>query len=360
MRGNVVPISTLTLLLVMGLPEAAAAQQPSGWKQHEWNRPRPPVVEPVPLELPAPVPADAIVLFGDDGLDAWQKPDGSAAPWVVQDGFFQVQPGSGSIQTREEFGDVQLHVEWASPSPPRGTNQDRGNSGVFLMGRYELQILDSYDSQTYADGQAGAVYGQYPPLANATRPPGEWQAYDIYFRRPRFDDDGSLLEPARVTVVHNGILVQNNEEILGPTSYMQYSPYSAHADTGPIQLQDHGHPVRYRNIWVRPIPARPAPPAGYPPAGIELTSGLLDRYVGTYNRGEQGEGSALVVVTREGDHLLADINTHSAQRLTPLSDTEFALSHTGGRLIFELDAQGSPTAVVFEMGGGRNRGVRVQ
>jgi len=360
MRGYVSRISILAPVLLMSLSARGAAQQPSGWKQHEWDRPRPPVVEPVAIDLPAPVPADAVVLFDGDDLDAWQKPDGSAAPWEVGDGFFQVRPGTGTIQTRQEFGDVQLHVEWASPSPPRGTNQDRGNSGVFLMGRYEIQVLDSYQAETYADGQAAAIYGQYPPLANASRAPGEWQAYDIYFRRPRFAEDGSLLEPARVTVVHNGILVQNNEEILGPTSYMQFSPYSAHGDEGPIQLQDHGHPVRYRNIWVRPLPERPAPPPGYPPAGIELSSAQLDRFVGRYNRGEQGQGPKLVEVSREGDHLVADINTHSPQRLTPLSETEFALSHTAGRLIFELDDQGRPTAVVFEMGGSRSRGVRAQ
>lgn len=358
MRNHVVVVAFLPLLCAVTFPDQADAQQPSGWKQHEWDRPRPPVVQPVQAELPAPVPADAIVLFGGGDLEAWQKPDGSAAPWQVGDGYFQVTPGTGTVQTRQEFGDVQLHVEWASPAPPQGTNQDRGNSGVFLMGRYEIQVLDSYESESYADGQASAIYGQYPPLANATRPPGEWQAYDVFFRRPRFSAEGALLEPARVTVVHNGILVQNNEEILGPTSYMQFSPYEAHPDEGPIQLQDHGHPVRFRNIWVRPLPERPAPPSGYPPAGIDLSAAQLDRYVGTYNRGQEGQGSALVEVMREGDYLVADINTHSPQRMTPLSETEFSLAHTGGRLLFELDGEGNPSAVLFEMGGGSNRGVK--
>jgi hypothetical protein len=361
MRTLIVGSTTSTLLLLVTIPGSVGtllAQQPSGWKQHEWDRPRPPVVQPVEIPLPSPVPADAVVLFGGDDLSAWQRPNGSAAEWTVESGYLQVTPGGGTIQTREGFGDAQLHIEWASPSPPRGTNQDRGNSGLFLMGRYEVQVLDSYQADTYADGQAGAIYGQYPPLANATRAPGEWQAYDIVFRRPRFSAEGSLLEPARVTVVHNGIVVQNNEAILGPTSYMQFSPYEAHPDEGPIQLQDHGHPVRFRNIWIRRLPERPAPPADYMPAGIEMTAAQLDRFVGSYNRGEQGQGSAVVRITRSGDHLVADINTHSPQQLTPLSPTEFVLSHTGGRLVFELDAQGAPTAVVFEMGGGRNRGIR--
>jgi hypothetical protein len=322
------------------------------------TRPKPPVVQPLPLPLPAPVPEDAVVLFGGSDLSAWQRPNGGDAPWTVENGYFQVAPGSGTIQTKQGFGDVQLHVEWASPNPPRGTGQDRGNSGIFLMGRYEVQVLDSYQADTYADGQASAIYGQYPPLANVARAPGEWQAYDIYFRRPRFGPDGALLEPARITVVHNGILVQNNEEILGPTSWMQYSPYSAHGDEAPIQLQDHGHPVRYRNIWVRRLAERPAPPQGYIPQGVTMSTGELDRYVGAYNRGEQGQGGPVVEITREGDHLMADINTYSPQRLTPLSPTEFVLSHTGGRLVFDLDAQGRPTAVVFEMGGGSTRGVR--
>src|SRR5690606_31036385 len=145
--GGATALSLLIVAVTSSLPATAAAQQPSGWKQHEWDRPRPPVVEPVAASLPAAVPADAIVLFGGNDLGAWQRPDGSAAPWEVQDGYFQVTPGTGTIRTRQEFGDVQLHVEWASPSPPRGTNQNRGNSGVFLMGRYEIQVLDSYEAE---------------------------------------------------------------------------------------------------------------------------------------------------------------------------------------------------------------------
>ena len=170
-----------------------------------------------------------------------------------------MEPGTGAIQTTEGFGDVQLHVEWSAPTEIEGDSQGRGNSGVFLMKLYEVQVLDSYQNESYADGQAASIYGQYPPLANAMRAPGEWNAYDIFFRRPRFSDAGALEEPARLTVVHNGILVQNNEELWGGTNWIQAAPYSSHPDAMPIMLQDHGNPVRFRNIWVRPIEARPAP-----------------------------------------------------------------------------------------------------
>ena len=176
--------------------------------------------------------------------------------WRIVDGAMEVVAGTGGIQTRESFGDVQLHVEWMSPAPPRGTDQDRGNSGVFFMGMYEVQVLDSWENVTYADGQAAALYGQYPPLVNASRKPGEWQSYDIVFRRPRFDGSGKVTSPARVTVLHNGVLVQDNVELTGPTGHYARPPYSAHADRLPISLQDHGHPVRFRNFWVRTLEPR--------------------------------------------------------------------------------------------------------
>jgi hypothetical protein len=165
----------------------------------------------------------------------------------------EVVNDSGSIRTKRGFGDCQLHVEWATPAAATGSGQDRGNSGVFLMDLYEVQVLDSYNSKTYADGMAAAIYGQYPPLVNASRKPGEWQTYDIVFHAPRFDEDGKLVSPARMTVLHNGILVQDNEELTGPTANKARPPYKAHADKLPLSLQDHGHPVRYRNIWIREI-----------------------------------------------------------------------------------------------------------
>jgi hypothetical protein len=166
----------------------------------------------------------------------------------------EVVPRTGGIQTAQSFGDVQLHIEWAAPAEIRGEGQGRGNSGVFFGGgRYEVQVLDSYDNRTYADGQAAALYGQYPPMVNASRPPGEWQTYDIVFRGPRFDAQGNVTRPARVTVFHNGVLVQDNTELAGPTTHQARPPYQAHPERLPISLQDHGDLVRFRNIWVREL-----------------------------------------------------------------------------------------------------------
>ncbi|HEX5053159.1 MAG TPA: DUF1080 domain-containing protein [Planctomycetota bacterium] len=233
---------------------------PSGWHVHDSRRPRPPVVDPGPAPAaPASVPADAVRLFDGANLDAFRGKDG-AAKWELVDGAMQVN-GTGDIWTRQEFGDCQLHVEWATPRPAKGSSQGRGNSGVFLFGRYEIQVLDSYDNATYADGQAAAIYGQTPPLVNACRAPGEWQTYDIIFVAPRFGADGKLSSPARVTVIHNGVLVQLDQEVLGMTAHRTLPRYEAHGPTGPIKLQDHGDPVRYRNLWVRPLDfARPAAP----------------------------------------------------------------------------------------------------
>jgi len=253
---------TLALLaLAAAAPSApAAAQSPATptmtWPIHAMDRPQPRVVNPGPAPAaPAPVPADAIVLFGGRDLSEWVSQDSAAASsrWAVRDGYFEVVSGTGGIRTRRGFGDVQLHVEWMAPSPPRGTGQDRGNSGVFLMGMYEVQVLDSYENRTYPDGQAAAIYGQYPPLVNASRPPGQWQTYDVVFRRPRFDASGALTAPARLTVIHNGVLVQDAVVLTGPTGHHERPPYAKHDDRLPIGLQDHGHPVRFRNFWVRDL-----------------------------------------------------------------------------------------------------------
>jgi 2-keto-4-pentenoate hydratase/2-oxohepta-3-ene-1,7-dioic acid hydratase in catechol pathway len=232
-----------------------AAIASGGFPMHTMERPQPPVVTPPPATGPVPPPADAIVLFDGVSLRHWRSIDSTASParWRVETGYMEVAPGTGSIMTTREFGDVQLHVEWATGSPPRGEGQNRSNSGVFLMGRYEVQVLDSYRNPTYPDGMAGAIYGQFPPLVNASRPPGEWQTYDIVFRAPRFEGT-RVVSPARATVFLNGILVQDNVTLLGPTTHRHRAPYEAHPPHGPIMLQDHGELVRFRNIWVRELP----------------------------------------------------------------------------------------------------------
>ncbi|MEW5981869.1 MAG: DUF1080 domain-containing protein [Acidobacteriota bacterium] len=221
------------------------------WAIHDASRPMPQVVDPGPAGPPAPVPADAIVLFDGKDLSGWTNSKGEPARWLVRDGYMEVVKGTGSIRTTQAFGDCQLHVEWASPAAAVGSGQDRGNSGVFLMNMYEVQVLDSYESTTYADGMAAAIYGQFPPLVNASRRPGEWQTYDIVFRAPRFAADGSLVAPARMTVFHNGVLVHDNQELTGPTAHKARPPYAPHAERLPVSLQDHSHPVRFRNIWIR-------------------------------------------------------------------------------------------------------------
>lgn len=224
--------------------------QPDGkWRIHDGTRPQPVMVTPGPSAGMAAPPSDAIVLLGPDGnLSAWQGPDGKPAAWAASGGV--VQTGKGSIETKESFGDVQLHVEFATPAEVKGDSQGRGNSGVFLAGVFEIQVLDSYNNPTYPDGQAAAMYGQFPPMVNASRPPGEWQAYDITFTAPRFS--GTKLEsPAVVTVLHNGVLVHNARAFWGPTAHQRIAPYVPESAKGPIRLQDHQNPVRYRNIWLR-------------------------------------------------------------------------------------------------------------
>jgi len=199
-------------------------------------------------------PSDAIVLFDGSNLDQWvAASDGkSPAPFTVADGAMTVAPRKGGIQTKQKFGDFQLHIEWRSPAEVKGTGQGRGNSGIFLQGLYELQVLDSYENPTYVNGQAGSIYKQTPPLVNATRKPGEWQTYDIIYTAPRFNKDGVAIIPAYVTVIHNGVVIHNHTQIQGTTPFVGRPEYKPH-DKGPIMLQDHGDLVSYRNIWIREL-----------------------------------------------------------------------------------------------------------
>lgn len=213
----------------------------------------PPVITPGgPLAdaKPVPPPSDAIVLFDGSSLDAWQTTDNKPAAWTLADGAMTIAPGSGSIITKQKFSDAQIHVEFATPAQPHGESQERGNSGVYLQGRYEVQVLDSFQNQTYPDGQCGAIYKQHAPLVNASLPPGRWQTYDIIFRAARFDDAGNKTANATITVLHNGVLIQDHAEVSGITGS---APFKESAAPGPIYLQDHGNPGRFRNIWIRPL-----------------------------------------------------------------------------------------------------------
>lgn len=253
----------LMLMLMLGTGPALAQEKPGfkdtpvlpggQWRVHDADRPAPAVV--TPAAAPGGAPSDAVVLFDGRSTDAWR---GERAMWPVENGALVVPSrarsgGENNLISKQSFGDVQMHLEFRSPNPPTKTSQDRGNSGIWFMQRYEVQILDGYNNPTYADGTVGAVYGWKPPLVNASRKPGEWQSYDIVFERPRFAADGSLVRPAYVTAFLNGVLVQNHQAMLGTTAWRQVSAYTAHADAAPIQLQDHDSPVAYRNIWVRPL-----------------------------------------------------------------------------------------------------------
>ena len=237
-----------------------SAQSKEDYKIHDETRPQPTVVSHSSFSRMATAPSDAIILFDGKDLSQWiSSNDGKNAKWTVRNNYFEVKKKTGGIRTVKEFGDVQLHIEWASPKKIEGKSQQRGNSGVFFMAKpdvsygYEVQVLDSYNNQTYPDGQASAIYGQYPPQYNASAPAGEWQTYDIIFLRPRFDKSGNLESPAYLTVLHNGVLVHNHRALLGPTTHKVRTDYSAHPDRLPISLQDHGNPVRFRNIWVRDL-----------------------------------------------------------------------------------------------------------
>jgi hypothetical protein len=273
--------------------------------------------------------------------------DGSPTKWIVKNDYMECVKGSGYVRTLQNFGDCQLHVEWATPTPPHGEGQGRGNSGVFFgFGRYEVQVLDSYESKTYADGQAGALYGQYPPLVNASRPPGQWQTYDIIYTAPRFDSNGKVLSPARFTVLHNGVLIQHNAELVGPTDWLNRAPYSPHPEKTPIALQDHGNPVRFRNIWVREL--------GNPgKQEFSLPESVLDSYVGTYDSGGKVE------VTREGSQLAA---TFSGVKfvLFAESPTKFFATTTDFQIEFKPNGDGKVDRLVWSVGEGANETKRAK
>ncbi|MFU8812707.1 MAG: DUF1080 domain-containing protein [Balneolaceae bacterium] len=271
MKSAIFLLSTITLLLAMNTT-SCAQNKITEWPP-EFTEQWPAIEEYVEAAgVFTPPPSDAIVLFDGTNLDAWQQAPGyfphmegvpgylnelraadGDAPWRVENGVMTVVPGSGNIMTRQHFGSVHLHLEWRTPEEISGEGQGRGNSGVFLMGLYEIQVLDSWQNPTYGNGQAGAIYKQKPPRVNASRPPGEWQSYDIFFEAPYFDEEGQMIRPATITVLHNGILLHHRQELQGPTTFIGPSFYHPHPDRLPLGLQDHGDLVSFRNIWVREL-----------------------------------------------------------------------------------------------------------
>jgi 3-keto-disaccharide hydrolase len=318
----------VTALALLGQVTLQAQPDPN-WLDHDRNRPQPPAVNPGTFstqELPGQPPSDATVLFDGKDVSQWCAMDGSPTKWVVKSGAMECVPGSGYVRSMQCFGDCQLHVEWATPTPPHGDGQGRGNSGVFFgFDRYEVQVLDSYESKSYADGTAASIYGQYPPLVNASRPAGQWQSYDIVWTAPRFDADGKLTSKARITVFHNGVLVQNNVELTGPTSWLERAPYKAHPEKLPIAFQDHGNPVRYRNIWVREL-GKPGKKE------FMLADSLLDTYTGDYERNPND----IVRVRRAPDGLLSLSFSGATSLMHAESPTKFFATTTDVQAEFQF------------------------
>jgi hypothetical protein len=312
---------------------------------HDRDHPLPPVVTPGKVstqERVGSAPSDAVVLFDGTDVGAWVDMNGNPTKWIVREGALECVPESGYIRTLQSFGDCQLHIEWATPTDSEGKSQGRGNSGVFFgLTRYEVQVLDSYKNATYADGSASSVYGQYAPLVNASKAPGEWQTYDILYTAPRFHADGSLKSTARLTVFHNGILTQNNVELTGPTAWIGRPPYDAHPVKMPIALQDHGNPVRYRNIWVREL-------GDMGRAQYMLASKVLEQYVGDYKLG-WGEPAQ---VRQAGNGLLSLKMAGATLLMHAASETRFFSTNTDVEMDFsELKTKGHVKVSVGGDGG---------
>lgn len=343
--------TSLSLVLSLIFLSCASAQLSTGWKAHDLNRPAPTVV--TPAKQIGNAPSDAIVLFDGTDLSHWKSGNDQPAKWEIFDGAMESVPKSGFIYTKEEWGDCQLHIEFASPKKVKGSGQGRGNSGVFLMGKFEVQVLDSFENETYADGSAGSVYGQYPPLVNASRGPGEWQTYDIVFRRPRFDESGNLTQRAQITVLHNGVLIQDAVKAFGPTSWIQHQSYDGlkSKTKGPVSLQDHGNPVRYRNIWIRPLAEEPTlPESPYPTAQVAYEESWASKLVGKYGQWPVTWKNGKLYLKQGGQPL----------EMVPVSKTEFQFTKSAGTAKFTVDEDGNGVSVELSLDafGGTRTGKR--
>ncbi|WP_202907557.1 family 16 glycoside hydrolase [Mariniblastus fucicola] len=325
------------------LSSSLDAQQPTGWKAHDKNRPQPKVVDPGEATLPASVPSDAVVIFGGEDLSNFDGPNGKEPKWVVKDGVMESVAGAGFVYTKEKFGDCQIHIEWASPTTVKGNGQGRGNSGVFLPGGFEIQVLDSFENETYADGGAASIYGQYPPLVNASRGPGQWQSYDIVYHMPRFDENQKQVSPAIITVLHNGVVVQHATEALGPTSWVHHKQMNPGLTEGVIGFQDHGNPVRFRNIWVRKLDT--AATAGTYPESREFTEEEIKKFVGKYDRNHE-------VKLKDGKLWLHTLNQDL--ELVAYSDDTYGAKETAGPISFDTDDDGNVSALKFRFDAGWN------
>lgn len=353
---NRLVLMTIGMALLIGFSSTLLAQTcASGcsdcttWKVHDWNRPRPAIITPPTAstqQQAGTAPSDAIVLFDGSDMSNWRAMDGGPSKWIMKDDYMESVRGAGYVRTLQGFGDCQVHVEFMTPTPARGESQGRGNSGVFLMGIYEVQVLDSYDNITYADGQCSAIYGQYPPQVNACRKPGEWQTYDIIFKAPRFDADGSVLKPAIITILQNGVLTQDHVAINGPTNWCSKSPYEAHPGKLPLAFQDHGNPVRFRNVWVRELPATGNADA----YRKELIFGdkELKKYVGTY----QNMGRNVEVTLKDGQLYCSDPGGAQGQPLYAESATRFYSKFVEAEYEFVLDGDAVSALKVSITNGG--------
>lgn len=314
-----------------------AGTSPKQWAIHDMNRPKPTIITPGTESTPdiaGQPPSDAIVLFDGKSFENWRTGKDSPPKWRLGDGYMECVKGAGSIYTVQKFGSCQLHVEWATPDKVVGSSQGRGNSGVFPMGLYEIQVLDSYDNVTYADGQAAAIYGEFPPLVNASRKPGEWQSYDIVFHQPQFDKRGNVKRPATVTLFHNGVLVQDHTKLTGPTTNRIRIPYYRHEDKLPLVLQNHSNPIRYRNIWMRPLSENSV--GNVSEEIVNIDDALLDSYVGKYEVNEDW----IITVKKEGKQLLLNNAFAPTVLVNPQSEHAFFSDMTSVSVDFSKGRDG--------------------
>ena len=337
--------AALLITAIFGI-STAEAQLETGWKIHDLNRPQPKISTPAADASTIKPPSDAEILFDGTDLSQWRDSQGGNSKWKIKNDVLVSTRKSGNIYTKKEYGDCQLHLEWAIPKDTKGSGQSRGNSGVFLMSLFEIQILDTLENPTYADGMAGSIYGQYPPLVNASRGMGEWQTYDIVFHRPRFNEDGSLKSRARITAFHNGVLTQDNAEILGPTSWIKHLEYSKDMQAGSLALQEHGNVVHFRNIWIRDLSAGlPQPEQPYLNPQVELSEDELERLVGDYGKFKVKRSSGKIYC----------VFYQAEMELLPLSKSEFLMKKCAGNLTFDFDDKGQVKEAKLQLDAAGNR-----